>query len=97
MLRNPQGYEEFFGAEPTTAFAVRTMKEDLFLRVNPDPEYSLWEQYTVQTRHGTYFVFPHFRDALRVLSRPNRRHSSHPHRMPSRSASRSSRSQLPKN
>jgi hypothetical protein len=26
VLRNPQSYEEFFGAEATTAFAVRTMK-----------------------------------------------------------------------
>jgi hypothetical protein len=69
LLRNPQGYEEFFGAEPTASFAVRTLKEDLFLRVNPDPAYSLWEQYTVQTRHGTYFVFPHFRDALGALPR----------------------------
>jgi hypothetical protein len=67
ILRNPQSYEEFFGAEAATAFAVRTMKEDMFLRVSPDPNYTLLEQYTVQTRHGTYFVFPHFREALGAL------------------------------
>jgi hypothetical protein len=69
ILRNPQSYEEFFGAEATAAFAVRTLKEDLFLRVNPDPQYSLWEQYTVMTRTGVYFIFPQFRDALGALPR----------------------------
>jgi hypothetical protein len=69
ILRNPQDYTEFFGADPTTAVAVRTLKEDLFVRVNPDPAYSLWNQFTVPTRTGVYFVFPHLRAALGALPR----------------------------
>jgi hypothetical protein len=68
-LRNPQDYEEFLGGETTSAFAVRTLKEGMFLRVNPDPKYSLFNQYTVATRTGTYFVYPQFREALGPLPR----------------------------
>jgi hypothetical protein len=68
-LRCPQDYEEFLGGEPNAVFAVRTLKEAMHLRVNPDPAYSLWGQYTVTTKQGTYFVFPQFRDALGPLPR----------------------------
>jgi hypothetical protein len=68
-LRNPQDYEEFMAGETVTAFAVRTLKEDLFLHVNPDPEYTLLGQYTVLTKNGTYFVYPQFREALGALPR----------------------------
>ena len=43
-LRNPQDYEEFLGGEVTTAFAVRTLREAMHLRVNLDPAYTLLEQ-----------------------------------------------------
>jgi hypothetical protein len=66
-LRNPQDYEEFMAGEAVTAFPVRTLKEDMFLRINPDPQYTLMNQYTVLTRNGTYFVFPQFRAALGAL------------------------------
>jgi len=70
-LRNPQDYEEFLGGEAVTAFAVRTLKEGMHLRVNPDPNYTLLGQYVVPARQGqgTYFVFPQFRDALGPLPR----------------------------
>jgi hypothetical protein len=68
-LRNPQDYEEFLGGETVSAFAVRTLKEGMFLRVNPDQNYSLFNQYTVATRTGTYFVYPQFREALGPLPR----------------------------
>ena len=68
-LRQAQDYEEFLGGEATTAFAVRTLKEAMHLRVNPDPEYTLLGQYTVTTKQGTYFVFHSFRDALGPLPR----------------------------
>jgi hypothetical protein len=68
-LRNPQDYEEFLGGEAVSAFAVRTLKEGMFLQVNPDPKYSLCGQYTVTTRNGTYFVYPQFREALGPLPR----------------------------
>jgi len=68
-LRNPQDYEEFLGGEAVTAFAVRTLKEGMHLRVNPDPKYSLLGVYTIATRRGTYFVYPQFRDALGPLPR----------------------------
>ena len=68
-LRNPQDYEEFLGGEAVSAFAVRTLKEGRFLRVNPDQNYSLFNQYTVATRTGTYFVYPQFREALGPLPR----------------------------
>jgi hypothetical protein len=68
-LRNPQDYEEFLGGEAVSAFAVRTLKEGIFLQVNPDPKYSLCGQYTVPTKNGTYFVYPQFREALGPLPR----------------------------
>jgi hypothetical protein len=68
-LRNPQDYEEFMAGEAVSAFAVRTLKEDMFLHVNPDPKYTLIGQYTVLTRNGTYFVYPQFREALGILPR----------------------------
>jgi hypothetical protein len=45
-LRNPQDYEEFLGGEAVSAFAIRTLKEGMFLRVNPDPAYSLFNYLT---------------------------------------------------
>src|SRR5262249_40195573 len=63
-LRCAQDYEEFLGGEVNAVFAVRTLKEAMHLRVNPDPEYTLLGQYTVTTKQGTYFVFRQFRDAL---------------------------------
>ena len=35
----------------------------------PNPKYSLFDQYTVATRNGTYFVYPQFREALGPLPR----------------------------
>jgi hypothetical protein len=68
-LRNPQDYEEFLGGEAVSAFAVRTLREGMHLRVNPDANYSLYGQYTVATRNGTYFIYPQFREALGPLPR----------------------------
>jgi hypothetical protein len=68
-LRNPQDYEEFLGGEAVTAFAVRTLKEAMHVRVNPDPDYTLIGQYTALTKNGVYFVYPQFRDALGPLPR----------------------------
>jgi hypothetical protein len=68
-LRNPQDYEEYLAGEAVTGFAVRTLKEGVHLRVNPDPNYSLFGVYTVATRRGVYFVWPQFRDALGPLPR----------------------------
>jgi hypothetical protein len=68
-LRNPQDYEEFLNGEVESSFAVRTLKTDMHLRVNPDPKYTLLNQYTVITKNGTYFVYPQFRDALGSLPR----------------------------
>jgi hypothetical protein len=68
-LRCPQDYEEFLGGEANAAFAVRTLKEAMHLRVNPDPIYTLLGQYTAATKQGTYFVYPQFRDALGPLPR----------------------------
>ena len=68
-LRNPQDYEEFLGGEVTTAFAVRTLREAMHLRVNLDPAYTLLGQYTVNTKQGAYFVYPQFREALGPLPR----------------------------
>ena len=69
-LRNPQDYEEFMGGEAVTAFPVRTLKEGMHLRVNPDPAYTLLNQYTVTTKDGgTYFIYPQFREALGPLPR----------------------------
>jgi hypothetical protein len=70
-LRQSQDYEEFLGGEAVTKLNVRTLKEDMHLRVNPDPNYSLLGQYVIpaQAGRGTYFVFPQFRDALGALPR----------------------------
>jgi len=68
-LRNPQDYEEFLGGEAVSSFAVRTLREGMHLRVNPDPNYTLYGQYTVATRNGTYFIYPQFREALGPLPR----------------------------
>jgi hypothetical protein len=68
-LRNPQDYEEFLGGEAVSAFAVRTLKDSIHLRINPDTAYSLFNQYTVATRNGVYFCYPQFRDALGPLPR----------------------------
>ena len=68
-LRNPQDYDEFLGGEAVTAFAVRTLKDSIHLRVNDNPTYSLLGVYTVATRQGIYFVYPQFRDALGPLPR----------------------------
>jgi hypothetical protein len=68
-LRNPQDYDEFLGGEVVSQFAVRTLKDSVHLRVNPNPSYTLVGQYTVSTRNGTYFVYPQFRDALGPLPR----------------------------
>ena len=68
-LRNPQDYNEFLNGEAVTAFAVRTLKEGMHLRVNPDSNYSLYGVYTVATRRGVYFVYPQYRDALGPLPR----------------------------
>jgi hypothetical protein len=68
-LRCPQDYEEFLGGEANAAFAVRTLKEAMHLRVNPDPNYTLLGQYTVATKQGAYFIYPQFRDALGPLPR----------------------------
>jgi hypothetical protein len=68
-LRNPQDYEEFLGGEVVSAFAVRTLKDAIHLRVNLEPKYTLLGQYTVATRNGTYFIYPQYRDALGPLPR----------------------------
>lgn len=70
-LRNPQDYEEFLSGEAVTKLNVRTLKEGMHLRVNPDPNYTLLNQYVIPARQGrgTYFVFPQFRDALGPLPR----------------------------
>jgi hypothetical protein len=69
-LRNPQDYEEFLSGEQVTTFAVRTLKEAMHLRVNPNPDYTLPAVYTVETKqNGVYFVYPQFRDALGPLPR----------------------------
>jgi hypothetical protein len=68
-LRNPQDYEEFLGGEVAAAFGVKTLREAMHLRVNPDPKYTLLGQYTVNTKQGAYFVYPKFREALGPLPR----------------------------
>jgi hypothetical protein len=68
-LRQSQDYEEFLGGEAVTRLLVRPLKEGVLLRINPDPNYSLIGMYTVQTKQGTYFIFPQFRDALGPLPR----------------------------
>lgn len=68
-LRNPQDYEEFMNGEETAAFAVRTLKEAMHIRVNPAPAYTLLGQHTVSTKDGVFFVYPQFRTALGPLPR----------------------------
>jgi hypothetical protein len=68
-LRNPQDYEEFLGGEVAATFPVKTLREAMHLRVNPEPDYTLWSQYTVNTKQGAYFVYPKFREALGPLPR----------------------------
>jgi hypothetical protein len=68
-LRNAQDYDEFLSSEGSAAFNVRTLRESMHLRVNPNPEYALYGQYVVATKQGTYFVSPKFRDALGPMPR----------------------------
>jgi hypothetical protein len=68
-LRNAQDYEEFLAGEQVSTMSVRTLKEAMHLRINPAPEYSLFKQFVVATKQGTYFVYPQFRDALGPLPR----------------------------
>jgi hypothetical protein len=68
-LRRAQDYGEFIGGEAATQFSVRTLKEDVHLRVNPDPAYTLLGMYTVENKDGVYFVWPQFRSALGALPR----------------------------
>jgi hypothetical protein len=67
-LRNPQDYEEFLNGEATSGYPVRTLKEGMYVRVNSDQNYSLFNQYVVVTKQqGTFFVYPQFREALGPL------------------------------
>jgi hypothetical protein len=50
-LRNPQDYAEYLGGEAVTKLPVRTLKEGIHLRVNPDPNYSLLGVYTGRGVH----------------------------------------------
>ena len=68
-LRNAQDYDEFLSNEGSSALNVRTLKESMHLRVNPDPKYTLLGQYVVATKQGTYFVTPQFKDALGPMPR----------------------------
>jgi hypothetical protein len=68
-LRNAQDYDEFLSSEGSSAFNVRTLKESMHLRVNPDKEYTLEHQYVVSTKQGAFFVPLQFRDALGPLPR----------------------------
>jgi hypothetical protein len=68
-LRKAQDYDEYMGGETSSAFNVRTLKEGLHLRVNPDPAYTIRNQFTVSTKQGVYYVAQQFRDALGPLPR----------------------------
>jgi hypothetical protein len=68
-LRIAQDFGAFMDGEIVGPLEVRTLKEDLHLRVNPDPEYSLYGHFTVTTKNGTYFIQPQFRGALGALPR----------------------------
>lgn len=68
-LRNDQDYEEFLSAEGSSAFNIRTLKEDMHLRVNPDPAYALNGQYVVPTKEGVYYVNKKLKDALGTMPR----------------------------
>jgi hypothetical protein len=68
-LRNAQDYDEFLSSEGSSAFNVRTLKESMHLRVNPNEAYTLNNQYVVATKQGAFFVPLQFRDALGPLPR----------------------------
>ena len=68
-LRRAQDYGEFIGGEATTSFSVRTLKDGVHLRVNPDPAYTLLGMYTHENKDGVYFVWPQFCTALGSLPR----------------------------
>ncbi len=68
-LRNAQDYDEFLSNEGSSAFNVRTLRESMHLRVNPDPGYSLYGQYVVATKQGIYYVSRKFKDALGPMPR----------------------------
>jgi hypothetical protein len=69
-LRVPQDYEGYLGDEPTSQFAVRTLREAMHLRVCPDPEQSITGVYIVDRgKQGKFFVHPQFRGALGPLPR----------------------------
>jgi hypothetical protein len=68
-LRNAQDYDEFLRSEGSSEINVRTLKESMHLRVNPNPEYTLYNQYVVNTKQGAFFVPLQFRDALGPLPR----------------------------
>ena len=68
-LRSATDYDEFLSAEGSSAFNIRTLKEDMHLRVNPDKNYTLNGHYVVATKQGTYFVSPQFKDALGTMPR----------------------------
>jgi hypothetical protein len=70
-LRNPQDYEEFNNGEQVAPIRVKKLKEGKHYRVNPDPLYSLTNQYVVEKtgKEKTYFVYYQFRDALGPLTR----------------------------
>ena len=68
-LRNAQDYDEFLSSEGSSAFNIRTLKDSIHLRVNPDKNYSLLGHYIVNTKQGAYFVDPKFRDALGPMPR----------------------------
>jgi hypothetical protein len=69
VLRNLQDYEEFLAGETISTFPVRTLKEGMHLRVNPDPQYTLLRQHVLDTRQGVYFIWPPFELALGPLPR----------------------------
>jgi hypothetical protein len=69
-LRCPQGLTDYLGEAQVIGFPVRTLKEGMHLRVNPDTAYRLEGVYlaTPPTMKGAlHFVFPQFRDAIMPL------------------------------
>ena len=76
-LRNAQDYDEFLSSEGSSAFNIRTLKDSIHLRVNPDRNYSLLGHYVVNTKQGAYFVDPEIpgrvgADATTVQPTPRR-------------------------
>jgi hypothetical protein len=70
VLRQSQDYADYMGEAAMVSFPVRRLKEGVHLRVNADPAYRLEGQYVAETKSaGTYFVFPHLRDAIAPLCR----------------------------